>query len=475
DYIRKTNVTGGEAGGITQHIGAYQIKVNGETVTFIDTPGHAAFAAMRERGAKLTDVAILVVAADDGVMPQTKEAIKYIREANVPMIVAINKIDVPTANIEKIKEELSAENVLPEEWGGDTIMVPISAKQGTNIDKLLEMVLFVAEYQNLSANPDRDASGSIIEARLDKGMGTVATVLVQNGTLKVGDNIVAGTAVGKVRAMINEKGVHVKKAGPSTPVAILGLTSVPNAGDQLYVVDEKMSKNIASERTNKQRTGMIKAEDTSLDALLNKIADKNFKDYNVIIKGDVQGSIEALRQSLSVIQNDEVKVRCIHGGVGQINENDLMLAEASNAVIVGFNIKPDAKIKQIAEKKNVTIKTFRIIYEVIDFVTEEITKMLAPKFREVVTGHAEVRALFKASKVGVIAGSYVLDGKITRNSKARLLRSGKEIYNGTIATLQREKNEVKDVAAGFEFGATLAGFTDIQVGDIIETYAEERI
>ncbi len=475
DYIRKTNVIGGEAGGITQHIGAYQIKVNGETVTFIDTPGHAAFAAMRERGAKLTDVAILVVAADDGVMPQTKEAIRYIREANVPMIVAINKIDVPTANVEKIKEELSAENVVPEEWGGDTIMVPISAKQGTNVDKLLEMVLFVAEYQNLRANPNRDAAGSIIEARLDKGMGTVATVLVQNGTLKVGDNIVAGTAVGKVRAMINEKGVHVKKAGPSTPVAILGLTEVPNAGDQLFVVDEKMSKNIASERTSKQRTSMIQSEDTSVETLLSKIADKNFKDYNVIIKGDVQGSIEALRQSLSVIQNEEVKVRCIHGGVGQINENDIMLAEASNAVIVGFNIKPDAKIKQIAEKKNVTIKTFKIIYEVIDFVTEEITKLLAPKYREVVTGHAEVRALFKASKVGIIAGSYVLDGKITRNSKARLLRKDKEVYNGSIATLQREKNEVKDVAAGFEFGATLAGFTDIQIGDIIETYAEERI
>ena len=475
DYIRNTNVTSGEAGGITQHIGAYQIKVNGETVTFIDTPGHAAFGAMRERGAKLTDVAILVVAADDGVMPQTKEAIRYIREANVPMIVAINKIDVPTANVDKIKEELSAENVVPEEWGGDTIMVPISAKVGTNIDKLLEMVLFVAEYQNLRANPNRDASGSIIEARLDKGMGTVATVLVQNGTLKVGDNVVAGTAVGKVRAMINEKGMHVKKAGPSTPVAILGLTTVPNAGDQLYVVDEKMSKNIASERTNKQRTGMIKAEDTSIDTLLSKIADKNFKDYNVIIKGDVQGSIEALRQSLSVIQNEEVKVRCIHGGVGQINENDLMLAEASNAVIIGFNIKPDAKIKQIAEKKKITIKTYRIIYEVIDYVTEEITKLLTPKYKEVVTGHAEVRALFKASKVGVIAGSYVLDGKITRNSKARLLRKDQEVYNGTIATLQREKNEVKDVSAGFEFGATLSGFTDIQIGDIIETYAEERI
>lgn len=475
DYIRNTNVISGEAGGITQHIGAYQIKVKGELVTFIDTPGHAAFAAMRERGAKLTDVAILVVAADDGVMPQTKEAIKYIKEAKVPMIVAINKIDLPTANVEKIKEELAKEDVLPEEWGGDTIMVPISAKKGINIDKLLEMVLFVAEYQDLRANPNRDASGSIIEARLDKGMGTVATVLVQNGTLKVGDNVVAGTATGKVRAMINEKGVHVKKALPSTPVAILGLTSVPNAGDQLYVVDEKMSRNIANERTNKERTSMIKSEDLSLDSLMSKIADKNFKDYNVIIKGDVQGSIEALKESLSVIKNEEVKVRCIHGGVGAINENDVMLAEASNAVIIGFNVKPDAKTKASAEKKKVTIKFFRIIYEVIDYVTEEINKMLTPKYREVITGHAEIRALFKASKVGIIAGSYVLDGKISKNSKVRITRNGKQIYEGSIATLQREKNEVKDVSAGFEFGATFAGFSDLQVGDIFEAYAEKRI
>lgn len=475
DYIRNTNVISGEAGGITQHIGAYQIRVNNELVTFIDTPGHAAFGAMRERGAKLTDIAILVVAADDGVMPQTKEAIRYIREANVPMIVAINKIDKPTANIDRIKEQLANENVLPEEWGGDTIMVPISAKSGQNVDQLLEMVLFVAEYQNLRANPNREASGSIIEARLDKGMGSVATVLVQNGTLKIGDNVVAGTATGKIRAMINEKGVHVKKAGPSTPVQILGLANVPNAGDGLYVVDEKFSKQVALERANKERTSMIKSEEMSLDNLLSKIADKNFKDYNVIIKGDVQGSIEALKQSLAVIQNEEVKVRCIHGGVGAITENDVMLAEASNAVIIAFNVKPDAKAKAIAEKKKVTIKFYRIIYEVIDFVTEEINKMLTPKYREVITGHAEVRALFKASKVGVIAGSYVLDGKISRNSKCRLLRKGKEIYDGSIATLQREKNEAKEVNAGFEFGATLAGFTDIQVEDIIETYAQERI
>jgi len=475
DYIRKTNVISGEAGGITQHIGAYQIKVNGEIVTFIDTPGHAAFDAMRKRGASLTDVAILVVAADDGVMPQTKESIKFIKEANVPMIVAINKIDVKTANVDRVKEQLAAEGVMPEEWGGDTIMVPISAKQGLNVDKLLEMVLFIAEYQNLRANENRKASGSIIEARLDKGMGTVATVLVQNGTLNVGDTIVAGVATGKVRAMMNEKGVQVKKAGPSTPVAILGLSSVPNAGDQLYVVDEKFSKQILSERTNKQKSSMIKSEDLSLDNLLNKIADSNYKDYNVIIKGDVQGSIEALKQSLSVIKNDEVKVRCIHGGVGAINENDIMLAEASHAVVIGFNVKPDAKAKNMAEKAKVDIKFFRIIYEAIDFVTEEIDKLMAPKYKEVVTGHAEVRALFKASKVGIIAGSYVLDGKISKNSKVRLTRNGKLVYEGAVATLQREKNEVKEVNAGFEFGTTLQGFSAIEVGDIIEAYALERI
>ncbi len=475
DYIRKTNVIAGEAGGITQHIGAYQIQVNGETVTFIDTPGHAAFNEMRKRGANLTDIAILVVAADDGVMPQTKESIKFIKEAKVPMIVAINKIDVPTANVDKVKEQLATAGVVPEEWGGDTIMVPISAKKGTNVDKLLEMILFVAEYQNLRANPNREASGSIIEARLDKGQGTVATVLVQNGTLHIGDVVVAGVATGKVRAMINEKGMHLKKATPSMPVAILGLTSVPNAGDQLYVVDEKFSKQILTERTNKQRTSMIKSEDVSLDSLLSKIADSNFKDYNVIIKGDVQGSVEALMQSLSVIQNEEVKVRCIHGGVGAINENDVMLAEASNAVIIGFNVKPDAKAKTMAEKNKVSIKFFRIIYEAIDFVTEQISKMLTPKYKEVVTGHAEVRMIFKASKVGVIAGSYVLDGKIARNSKVRLTRDGKQIYDGTIATLQREKAEVKEVNTGFEFGATLQGFSDIAVGDVMETYALERI
>jgi len=475
DQIRKTNVIAGEAGGITQHIGAYTITVNGEQVTFIDTPGHAAFGAMRERGAKLTDVAILVVAADDGVMPQTVEAIKYIKAAGVPMIVAINKIDKPTANQDKIKQQLTEYDVIPEEWGGDAIMVPISAKFGTNMDQLLEMVLFVAEYQNLRANPKRSASGSIIEARLDKGMGSVATVLVQNGTLNVGDNVVVGKCSGKVRAMINDKGVHVRKAGPSTPVQILGLTGVPNAGDQLYAVDSELARQVAAERLEKERKSMIKAADLSVDALMNKIADANFKDFNVIIKADVQGSLEALIESLSAIQNEEVKVRPIHCGVGAINENDVMMASASNAVIIGFNVKPDFKAKIIAEKSKIDIKFYKIIYEAIDFVTKKIDTMKTPKYKEVVTGHAEIRMVFKASKVGQIAGTYVLDGKISKNSKVRVYRKDKLLFEGSIATIQREKNEAKEVNAGYECGVVFDGFSDFIIGDTFETYNLERI
>ena len=475
DRIRKTNVIAGEAGGITQHIGAYTINVDGETVTFIDTPGHAAFGAMRERGAKLTDVAILVVAADDGVMPQTIEAIKYIKAANVPMIVAINKIDLQTANQDKIKQQLTEYDVIPEEWGGDAIIVPISAKQGINIDKLLEMVLFVAEYQNLRANPKRKASGSIIEARLDKGMGSVATVLVQNGTLSVGENIVVGTCSGKVRAMINDKGVHVKKAGPSTPVQILGLTGVPNAGDALYAVDSELAKQVAQERLASERKSMIKAADLSMDSLMSKIADANYKDFNVIIKADVQGSLEALVESLGCIKNEEVKVRPIHCGVGAINENDVMMASASNAVIIGFNVKPDFKAKVIAEKSKIDIKFYKIIYEAIDFVTKKIDTMKTPKFKEVVTGHAEIRMVFKASKVGQIAGTYVLDGKISKHSKVRVYRKDKLLFEGSIATIQREKNEAKDVNAGYECGVVFDGFSDFVVGDTFETYNLERI
>ena len=475
DAIRKSHVTSSEAGGITQHIGAYTISVNSEMITFIDTPGHAAFTAMRKRGANLTDIAILVVAADDGVMPQTVEAIKFIKEAKVPLIVAINKIDVPTANVDRIKQQLAEHDVVAEEWGGDAIMIPISAKTGENLDKLLEMILFVSEYLNLKANPNREATGAIVESRLDKGMGAVATVLVQNGTLKVGDYVLVGTTSGKVRGMIDDKGKNVKSAGPSVPVSILGLSSVTNAGDQLYVVDEKTSKQAISERIEKERMGLIKKADTSVDALMSKITEANFKAYNVIIKGDVAGSVEALKETLAAIANEEVKVRCIHGGVGAINENDVMLAQASHAVIIGFNVKPDFKAKILAEKYAVDIKFYKIIYEAIEFVTAEIEKLKTPKYKEVVIGHAEIRQLFKASKVGIIAGSHVTDGKITKQSKVRINRGNKLVFEGPVNTLQREKDEVKEVSAGFDFGVTFEGFTDLMVGDIIEAYVMERI
>lgn len=475
DRIRKTNVVSGEAGGITQSIGAYTITINGEDITFIDTPGHAAFTAMRERGAKLTDIAILVVAADDGVMPQTVECIEQIKQTKVPMIVAINKIDVPKANVENVKTQLTNYGVVPEEWGGDAIIVPISAKHGQNIDKLLEMVLFVAEYQGLKANPNRKASGSIIEAKLDKGLGAVATVLVQNGTLHVGDYVVVGTCTGKVRAMMNDKFERIKSAGPSMPVAIIGLSGVPNAGDELFVVDEKFSRQVALERQNTAKTQMIKSADLSIENMMNKIADSNFKDYNVIVKADVQGSVEALKQSLTTIQNEEVKVRFVSGGVGAVNENDVSLAQASNAVIIAFNTKTDFKAKVLADKYKVEIKNSKIIYEVLDYVKEKISKMVAPKYREVVTGHAEIRATFKASKVGLIAGTYVLDGKISRDSKVRIYHDEKLIHEGTIASLMREKNEAKDVDAGFECGVTFANFTGFEVGDKFETYTLERI
>ena len=475
DQIRKTNVVAGEAGGITQSIGAYTIQVNGEKVTFIDTPGHEAFTAMRERGAKLTDIAILIVAADDGVMPQTIESIKQIKNTKVPMIVAISKIDKPGANVENVKTQLAQYDVLPEEWGGDAIIVPIDAKHGVNIDKLLEMVLFVAEYQNLKANPKRKASGSVIEAKLDKGLGAVATVLVQNGTLNVGDYVVVGTCTGKIRAMMNDKNERIKSAGPSMAVQVMGLSGVPNAGDELFVVDEKMSRQVALERQNQARVDMIKNADLSIENMMNKIADSNFKDYNVIVRADVQGSVEALKQALVAIQNEEVKVRFVSGSVGAVTENDVSLAQASNALVVAFNTKIDFKAKILSEKYKVEIKSSKIIYEVIDYITEKISKMITPKYKEVVAGHAEIRATFKASKVGLIAGIYVLDGKVARGNKVRVFRGENKIFEGEIATLQREKNEAKEVSAGFECGATFAGFTDFAVGDTFETYTLERI
>ena len=475
DYIRETNVIAGEAGGITQHIGAYTIEKNGEMITFIDTPGHAAFTAMRERGAKMTDIAILVVAADDGVMPQTIEAIKDIKQVKAPMIVAINKIDKPEANIDRIKQQLTEHDVIPEEWGGDAIIIPISAKTGQNIDQLLEMILFVAEYQNLRANPKRKAIGSVIEAKLDKGMGTVATILVQNGTLKVGDVIIAGTSVGKVRAMFNEKGKNVKSAGPSYAVSVLGLSSVPSAGDEMYAVDEKMSKKVLSERMVREKTDKIKTADNSVDALMDRLKETEYKSYNVIIKADVQGSLEALTATLSDVMNEEVKVRCIHGGVGAINENDIMMATASNAIIVGFNVKPDFKAKVLADKYKVNIQFNKIIYEVVDYVTKQIDAMKTPKYKENISGKAEIRMIFKASKVGAIAGCYILDGKLAKGQQVRVYRKQEVIYNGSIATIQREKDEVKDISAGFECGIVLKDFSQIQVGDIIEGIVLERI
>ena len=475
DYIRETNVIAGEAGGITQHIGAYTIEKNGEMITFIDTPGHAAFTAMRARGAQLTDIAILVVAADDGVMPQTIEAINEIKQVKAPMIVAINKIDKPEANIERIKQQLTEHDVVPEEWGGDAIIIPISAKTGQNIDKLLEMILFVAEYQNLRANPNRKAIGSVIEAKLDKGKGPVATILVQNGTLKVGDVIIAGTSTGKVRAMLNEKGKNVRTAGPSYAVSVLGLSTVPNAGDEMYALDEKMSKKVLSERMVKEKTDKIKSADNSVDALMNRFKETEYKNYNVIIKADVQGSLEALTQTLSELMNDEVKVRCIHGGVGAINENDIMMAQASNAVIIGFNTKPDFKAKVLADKFKVNVLFYKIIYEVVDYVTKQIEAMKTPKYKETISGKAEIRMVFKASKVGAIAGCYVLDGKLSRAQQVKVYRNKDVIFSGNIATIQREKDEVKDISAGFECGIVLKDFSQIQVGDIIEGIVLERI
>ncbi len=475
DYIRETNVIDGEAGGITQHIGAYTIEKNNELITFIDTPGHAAFTAMRERGAKLTDIAILVVAADDGVMPQTIEAINDIKQVNAPMIVAINKIDKPEANVERIKQQLTEYGVVPEEWGGDAIVIPISAKTGQNIDKLLEMILFVAEYQNLRANPNRKAMGSVIEAKLDKGMGPVATVLIQNGTLKVGDVIIAGTSVGKVRAMLNEKGKNVRTAGPSFAVSVLGLSSVPNSGDEVFAVDEKMGKKVLSERMVKQKTDMIKSADNSVDALMDRFKETEYKSYNIIIKADVQGSLEALTNTLGALMNEEVKVRCIHGGVGAINENDIMLASASKATIIAFNVKTDFQAKVLSEKYKVNIQYYRIIYEAVDYVTKQINALMTPKYKEVVSGRAEIRVIFKASKVGAIAGSYILDGKLTKGQQVRLLRKNNVVYDGSIQTIQREKNEVKEISAGFECGIVLNNFAQIEVGDIIEGIIKERI
>ncbi len=476
DYIRKTNVIEKEAGGITQHIGAYSIVWNKEPITFIDTPGHEAFTSMRARGAQITDIAVLVVAADDGVKPQTVEAINHIKAAKVPMIVAINKIDKPEANIDRIKQQLVEYEVIPEEWGGDAIMAPISAKKGMGIDKLLEMILLVAEMQDLKANKNRNAVACVVEAKLDKGKGPIANVIVQTGTLKVGDTIVTGFTSGRVRGMVDDKGKNVKSAGPSCPVSILGLSSVPNVGDTLQVVDEKLIKNVIEERKAKMAQDMVdKGLGTSLDDFFNTPAGKDKKALNLIIKSDVQGSAEALKQMLIKVNNEEAEVKVIHSGVGAVTETDVQLAQVSNATIICFNIKADAKAQALADHSKVEIRTYSVIYEALDDVERAIKGMQAPKYEEKVVGHAEVRMLFKISSVGTIAGSRVIDGKIVRNSAVKVLRKDKVVFEGKLASLKREKDEAKEVASGFECGIKVDGFNDVLEGDIIECIVKERV
>jgi translation initiation factor IF-2 len=475
DSIRQTNITSQEAGGITQHIGAYQVNYQGKKVVFLDTPGHEAFTAMRARGAQVTDIAILVVAADDGVMPQTIEAINHAKSAKVPIIVAINKMDRPGANPDRVKQQLSEYGLVPEDWGGDTIMVPVSAFSKMGITDLLEMILLVAEMQDLKANPNRAAQGTIIEAQLDKGRGPVATVLVQKGTLYIGDSIIAGVAYGKVRAMINDRGDKVKKALPSTPVEVLGLSDVPQAGDILHVVDERTARAVAEKRVAKKRTEELnQSQKVSLDDLFKHIQEGNIKDLNIVVKADVQGSIEALRQSLASLKNDEVRVNIVHWGVGAINESDVMLASASNALIIGFNVRPDANARKAADNEKIDIRTYRVIYDAINDVEAALTGMLAPEYKEVVLGRIEVRQVISIPKA-VVAGSYVLEGKITSSSQVRIIRNGIVVHEGKIESLRRFKDDVKEVASGYECGISIEKYRDIKEGDIIEAFTMELV
>ena len=476
DYIRKTHVTSREAGGITQTIGAYSISWKGESITFIDTPGHEAFMNMRKRGTEITDVAVLIVAGDDGIKPQTVEAIKHIKEANVPMVVAITKMDKNDVNVERIKQQLTEHDVLPEEWGGDAIIVPVSSVTGEGIDKLLEIILLVAEMQNLQCNKKRQAVGTIIEAELDKNRGPIANIIVQNGTIKLGDHIVSGFALGRVRAMIDDKGRSVSKAGPSMPVSILGFDSVPSAGDPIQVVDEKFSKNVIAERKirmaqEKIESGMPK----SLDEFLSTPVTEDKKPLNLLLKASSQGSVEALKQSLLEIKNDEIKIEVIQSGVGNLNENDIQLAKISNATIIAFDTKVMTKIANFAKQNKVEIRQYDIIYKAIEEIEKLMKTMMAPKFEEKVVGHAEVRALFKISSVGTIAGSYVLDGKIVRNSEVKVYRKDNVIFEGKLATLKREKDDVKEVAAGYECGIKIDSFNDIAEGDVIECIVKQQI
>ncbi len=476
DMIRKTNVASGEAGGITQHIGAYQVEINKRLITFLDTPGHAAFTSMRARGASVTDVAILVVAADDGVMPQTVEAINHARAANVPIIVAINKTDKPSADPEKVMRQLMEYGLVPEEWGGDTIICKVSAVTGAGIPALLEMILLVADMQELKANPNRTAQGTVIEAKLDKNRGPVATLLVQNGTLKTGDLIIADKAVGRVRVMTNENGMKITSAGPSMPVEITGLDDTPGAGEKFHVVtDERMARELVLERKQKERDENMSAAQTMTLADLFTHIQEGVKDLNIVLKADVQGSVEALKKSLEELSNDEVRVKIIHSGVGAINENDVMLASASNAIIIGFNIRPDTNTRNIAEQKGIDIRMYRVIYECIDEVKAAIKGMLAPKFKEEMLGTAEVRQVFKVSGVGTIAGCMVKDGKVQRSAKVRVVRDGVVIHEGDIASLKRFKDDVREVATGYECGIGIDRFNDVKEGDVIENYIMKEV
>ncbi len=478
DYIRNANVVSGEAGGITQHIGAYQVELSGKPITFLDTPGHEAFTAMRARGAMVTDIAILVVAADDGIMPQTVESINHAKAANIPIIVAINKMDKPEANPDRIKEQLTAYELVPEEWGGDTVICPISAKTGMGIDSLLEMVTLTAEMRELKANPSRTAHGAVIEAKLDKGRGPVATLLVQNGTLHQGDVIIAGTAVGRVRAMTSAKGEKLTEAGPSVPVEIIGMSEVPGAGDDFHAVaDERMARELVEQRKHERKVKAAGPQNqkVSLEDLFSQIKQGEMKDLNIIVKADVQGSAEAVKASLEKLTNEEVRVRVIHCAVGAISESDVMLAATSGAIIVGFNVRPDANAKENAARSHVDMRMYRVIYDAINEIEAAMKGMLAPKFKEVELGQAEVRNVFRITGVGMVAGCYVQEGKVQRGAQMRLLRDNIVIYDGAIASLQRFKDSVKEVSAGYECGITFEKFQDIKEGDVIEAFLMEQI
>ena len=477
DHIRREHVAEGEAGGITQHIGAYRIMVHGSPITFLDTPGHEAFTSMRARGAMVTDVAILVVAADDGIMPQTVESINHAKAAEIPIIVAINKMDKPNANPERIKQQLTEYGLVSEDWGGDTIICPISAKTGEGVDNLLEMVVLTAEMRELKANPNRAAKGTVIEARLDKGRGPIMTVLIQNGTLHQGDTIIAGTSVGHVRMMTNDKGEAVQEAGPSVPVSIAGMSEVPQAGDTLNAVDdERMARELVAQRKQENKDAMIGVpKKVSLEDLFAQIQQGEIKDFNIIVKADVQGSAEAVKSSLEKLSNEEVRVRVIHSGVGAISESDVMLAATSGALIVGFNIRPDNAARDYAARANVDIRLYRVIYDCINEIEAAMKGMLAPKFKEVITGHAQIRQIIKISKIGTVCGSYVTDGKIVRGAKARVIRDSAVVYEGELSSLRRFKDDVKEVSENYECGISLEKFDDVKEGDVIEAFIMEKI